>query len=413
MSHVVIIGAGFGGLAAAKALSRSSVQVTVIDKTNHHLFQPLLYQVATAGLSAAAIAAPTRHILRKQKNVTVVRAEVERIDLENKRVQVSDGQPIEYDHLIVAAGAAHSYFGRDDWARHAPGLKTLADAHHLRTRVLDAFERAEATGLTQAPLRFVIIGAGPTGVELAGTLAEIARHTLKGEFRRFSPATTEIVLMEGGDRVLASYSKALSASAKRQLESLGVRVRLGAKVTNITEDGVHFSADGQDTFMAATQVIWAAGVKASALAAALARDSESTLDRAGRLEVGPELTLARYPEVYVIGDMVSVRQGGQLVPGVAPAAKQMGEYAAKAILARRRHRQVQPFVYQDYGSMATIGRHRAIAALGRFEFSGIPAWLLWLFAHVFFLIGFRNRVAVLIDWAWQYWTMQRHARIYT
>jgi NADH:ubiquinone reductase (H+-translocating) len=413
MDHVVIIGAGFGGLAAAKGLARSSVKVTVIDKTNHHLFQPLLYQVATAGLSATAIAAPTRHVLRKQKNLTVLRADVSTIDLKAKQVLLADGGAVDYDYLIVAAGATHSYFGKDEWAERAPGLKTLADAHHIRTRVLDAFEKAEAAAATTTPLRFIVIGAGPTGVEMAGTLAEITRHTLKGEFRRFAPATTEIVLMEGGERVLASYSKALSASAKKQLESLGVKVCLGARVNDIDQRGVHFSQDGQQQYMAATQVIWAAGVQASPLAAQLAKDSGSSLDKAGRIEILADLTLPNHPDVFVIGDMVSLRVKGQAVPGIAPAAKQMGQYAAQAITARRRKRKLAPFAYQDYGSMATIGRHRAIASIGRFEFSGTPAWLLWLFAHVFFLIGFRNRLAVLIDWAWQYWTMERHARIYS
>jgi NADH:ubiquinone reductase (H+-translocating) len=413
--RVVIIGAGFGGLFAAKALKHASVDITIIDRTNHHLFQPLLYQVATAGLAAPSIAAPIRHVLRKQSNTTVLLGEVTDIDVKQREVVLSDGEHIAYDHLVVAAGATHSYFGKDEWAQVAPGLKTLDDAYTIRSRVLNTFEQAERTHDEEerkALLRFVVVGAGPTGVEMAGTFAEIARHTLSGEFRRIDVRSTEVLLLEGGTRVLSAYPQALSESAKRQLESLGVQVKLNARVTNIDALGVDVTTADGSIRIASKNVIWCAGVQASPLGLLLANATGATTDRAGRVQVQPDLTLPSHPEISVIGDLATVTTKGQPVPGVGPAAKQMGACAAKNILAQLAGQSTTPFRYIDYGSMATIGRHRAIAVLGGFEFGGFPAWFLWLFAHIFFLIGFRNRIAVLIDWASQYWTQQRHARIF-
>ncbi|KPF69997.1 pyridine nucleotide-disulfide oxidoreductase [beta proteobacterium AAP99] len=413
--RIVIIGAGFGGLAAAKALKNAPVDVTVLDRTNHHLFQPLLYQVATAGLAAPSIAAPIRHVLRKQANTTVLLAEVSGVDVAAREVLLEDGERVPYDHLIVASGATHSYFGRDDWAEHAPGLKTLDDAYAIRSRVLATFEHAERLtdpAARAACLRFVVIGGGPTGVEMAGTLAEIARHTLPGEFRRFDARATEVLLLEGGPRVLAAYPEDLSESARRQLESLGVQVRLNTRVTAIDAQGVEVSTPAGSERIATGNVIWGAGVKASPLGKVLAEATGATLDRAGRVQVLPDLSLPLHPEISVIGDLAVIESSGKPVPGIAPAAKQMGVCAAANVLARLAGQPARAFAYQDYGSMATIGRHRAIAQIGRFKFGGLLAWWLWLFAHIFFLIGFRNRIAVMIDWAAQYWTMQRHARIF-
>ncbi|WP_397608037.1 NAD(P)/FAD-dependent oxidoreductase [Silanimonas sp.] len=414
--RVLILGGGFGGLAAAKALKGAAVDVTLVDRTNHHLFQPLLYQVATAGLAAPSIAAPIRHILRGQRNVTVLMGEVVDIDLAARSVTLAEGGVLGFDHLVVATGATHSYFGRDDWATHAPGLKTLADAQGIRARLLEAFERAE--GSTDAAeraalLRFVVIGGGPTGVEMAGTLAEIARHTLQGEFRGIDPASAEILLLEGGARILAAYPEALSASAKRQLESLGVCVRLGAKVVGIDADGVDVEREGVRERLPTRNVVWGAGVKASPLGALLARAAGIDPDRAGRVPVTSDLSLPGHPEVQVIGDLAALSIDGQAVPGIAPAAKQMGQHAARNVIARLRGQATTPFRYRDYGSMATIGRHRAIGVIGGMRFTGLLAWWLWLFAHIVFLIGYRNRLVVLMDWASQYWTMQRHARVFS
>ena len=419
--RVLILGGGFGGLAAAKALRRAPVDVTVVDRTNHHLFQPLLYQVATAGLAAPSIAAPIRHILRKQRNTTVLMGEVTDIDLGARTVRLADGSALSFEHLIVATGATHSYFGRDEWAAHAPGLKTLADAQGIRARLLEAFERAERSADADeraALLRFVVIGGGPTGVEMAGTLAEIARHTLPGEFRGIDPSRAEILLLEGGARILSAYPEPLSASAKAQLESLGVRVRLGAKVVGIDADGVAVESAGGSgeparERLATRNVVWGAGVKASPLGALLAKAAGIDTDRAGRVPVLPDLSLPGHPGVQVIGDLAALSVDGQPVPGIAPAAKQMGQHAAKNVLARLGGRIATPFRYRDYGSMATIGRHRAIGVIGGMRFTGLPAWWLWLFAHIVFLIGYRNRLVVLMDWASQYWTMQRHARVFS
>jgi NADH dehydrogenase len=404
--HVVILGCGFGGLAAAKTFADAPVRVTLIDRENHHLFQPLLYQVATAGLASVAIAAPIRHIFRRQRNVTTLLAEALTIDVPGRLVSLEDGTTLVYDSLIVAAGATHSYYGHDAWARFAPGLKTLDDAMEIRRRILLAYERAErATDAVEQRrlLTFVVVGGGATGVELAGTLAEIARHTLRDEFRRIDSRTAHVVLVEGAERVLPTYPPDLSEKARRQLDRLGVQVCTSAMVTAIDADGVQFGG----VRMAAGTVVWAAGVAASPLGRALG----VPLDRAGRVAVAPDLSIPGHPEVFVVGDLATVTSDGEPVPGIAPAAKQMGRCAARNILARLRGAPAQPFRYRDYGSLATIGRHAGIALIGPFKFWGLPAWLFWLFIHIYFLIGFRNRLMVLADWAWSYMTFARNARI--
>ena len=416
LPHVVIVGCGFGGLEATKVLADAPVRVTLIDRSNHHLFQPLLYQVATAGLSAPSIASPIRHMRRHQRNLTVLMAEVEAIDKAARAVVLADGQRLAYDHLIVAAGATHSYFGNDQWQAHAPGLKTLADAFQLRARLLSAFERAETLpdAASRAPwLNFVVIGGGPTGVEMAGTLAEIARHTLRDEFRRIDPSRAQVLLVEGSDRILAAFKPAQSAQAQAQLERIGVVVRTGCRVVGIDEEGVDLqTADGGRERIASRTKVWAAGVAASPLA----RTLDVPLDRAGRVVVDEHMNIPGHPEVYVVGDMAaatSLEKDGSRkpVPGVSPGAKQAGRHAARQILARMRGRSEAPFRYRDYGNLATIGRKAAVADLGTIQFSGFAAWLFWLFVHVYVLIGFRNRVRVFADWAWAYFTFQRHARI--
>ncbi len=404
--HVVIIGGGFAGLWAARALAKAPVRITLLDRGNHHLFQPLLYQVATAGLSAPNIAAPLRQILRRQKNVTVLLGDVAGIAPDERRVRLGDGRALDYDHLLLASGATHAYFGHDAWAQHAPGLKTLDDALEIRRRILTAFERAEAEDDPErraAWLTFAIVGGGPTGVELAGTLAEIARHTLHGEFRRVDPRKARVLLLEAGPRVLASFPESLSAKARTQLERLGVEVRTGVPVAAIDGDGVQLG----DERIAARTVLWAAGVAASPLA----RDLGVPLDRVGRVIVMPDLSVPGHPEIFVAGDLASVQYDGKPVPGVAPAAKQMGRHVAHAIRARLQGRAPTPFRYRDFGNLATIGRMAAVVDLHGFRFSGLLAWWFWLAAHVFFLIGFRNRMVVLIDWAQAYWSYQRSARI--
>lgn len=431
LPRVVIIGCGFGGLEAARALRKAPVDITLVDRTNHHLFQPLLYQVATAGLSAPAIAAPVRHLFRKQDNVTTLLGEATSIDVEGRRVVLDDGLALPYDHLIVAAGATHSYFGRDDWAPFAPGLKTLDDAFEIRRRILLAFEAAEKEpdpALRAAWLTFVVVGGGPTGVEMAGTMAEIARHTLPGEFRRIDPASARILLLEGGSRVLQAMPDDLSQRAREQLEKLGVEVRLDARVVAIDAGTVEVQASGAGA-PAASQaintrcVIWAAGVAASPLGRQLAQQvGGATTDRAGRIAVEPDLSLPGHPEINVIGDLAAARSHPphgepRPVPGVSPAAKQMGRAAAANILRRLAGQPTRAFHYRDYGNLATIGRNAAVvdltAPVGHFRFSGYVAWLFWLFAHIYFLIGFRNRIVVLIDWASAYWSKQRYARVVT
>ncbi|RNF84519.1 NAD(P)/FAD-dependent oxidoreductase [Montanilutibacter psychrotolerans] len=411
--HVVIVGGGFGGLWATRALASAAVRITLIDRRNHHLFQPLLYQVATAGLSAPDIAAPLRHILRDQRNVEVRLGEVEAIDARARTVRLADGGSLAYDTLLLASGATHAYFGHDDWAEDAPGLKTLDDALHIRRRVLLAFERAEACtdpDERAAWLDFAVVGGGPTGVELAGTLAEIARHTLRHEFRNIDPAHARVRLLEAGPRVLSSFPEALSAKAQRQLERLGVEVVTGRPVGAIDARGYTLGdpADAANaTVVPARTVLWAAGVAASPLGALL----DAPRDRAGRVRVQADLSVPGHPEIFVAGDLASVQQDGKPVPGVAPAAKQMGAHVAAAIRARLAGKPVPAFRYRDFGNLATIGRMAAVVDVRGFALSGVLAWWFWLAAHVFFLIGFRNRLIVLINWAWAYWSYQRHARI--
>jgi NADH dehydrogenase len=412
MPHVIILGCGFGGLFAARHLAAADVRITMIDRSNHHLFQPLLYQVATAGLSAPAISAPIRHVLAKQKNLTTLMADVTDIDTARRVVVLDDASEMAYDYLIVATGSTHSYFGRDEWAEFAPGLKTLEDAFTIRRRILMAFEKAERESDPEkqaALLTFAVIGAGATGVEMAGTLIEIARHTLHGEFRHIDLQRAHVVLLEGSDRVLGTYPADLSEKARVQLTRLGVDVRTGSRVTGIDAGGVTYAdAQGEQRLSTAT-VIWSAGVAASPLGKTLGAE----LDRAGRVVVQPDLSIAGHPEVFVIGDLAAAQSNGQQVPGVSPAAKQMGALAARNIQSLIGQRPTGAFRYKDMGSLATIGRKAAVVMIGRFKFSGYAAWLFWLLVHVYFLIGFRNRLMVMTDWAWAYLTFQRNARIIT
>lgn len=400
--HIVVVGCGFGGLWAAQGLRKAPAEVTVVDRTNHHLFTPLLYQVATAGLSAPAIAAPIRHILAAQRNATVLLGDVKSIDAKQKRIALEDGAEIAYDYLIVATGSTHSYFGNDAWAPYAPGLKTLEDALEIRARILLAYERAEREtdpAKRAAWLTFVVIGAGATGVELAGTLAEIARHTLPGEFRRFDPRNARVVLVESTDRVLPPYPVELSEKARLQLERLGVTVWLGKRVTGVDAERVTLGMEQ----LSAKTVIWAAGVASSPLARSLG----APLDRAGRVRVAPDLSVPGHPEIFVVGDLAAVEG----VPGIAPAAKQMGTHAARNVILKIANQATKPFRYRDHGQLATIGRKAAVAVFGRVKLSGFPAWFVWLVAHIYFLINFRNRLVVLIDLAGAYWTFHRYARI--
>jgi NADH:ubiquinone reductase (H+-translocating) len=403
--RVVIVGGGFGGLAAARALAGAPVGVTLVDRENHHLFQPLLYQVATAGLSPAEIAYPIRRILRRQRNACVLLGEALAVDVAARRVRLADGD-VPYDQLILATGAAHSYFGRDGWEGHAPGLKTLEDALEIRRRALVAFEQAEREEDEEARrqwLTFVVIGGGPTGVEMAGAFAEIARHTLARDFRRFDPRSARVLLVEAGPRVLPAYPEELSEKARRQLEALGVQVWTGSPVTAVDGSGVEAGADR----IAARTVVWAAGVQGSPLARSLG----VPLDRAGRVRVRPDLTAPGLPAVFVAGDLASLEQDGRPVPGVAPAAIQMGRHAARNALRALRAEPLAAFRYRDRGSLATIGRRRAVGAIGSLRLSGLVAWLAWLGVHIFFLIGFRNRFVVLFTWAWAYLTYDRSARL--
>lgn len=418
--HVVIIGAGFGGLNAAQSLARAPLQLTVVDRKNHHTFQPLLYQVATAGLSPSEITAPIRSILGRKKNVEVLMAEVTGFDLERRVVQTPD-QEIPYDSLIIAAGASHAYFGHDDWEEFAPGLKTIEDALEIRRRVLLAFELAErqaAAGESFQPLNFVVVGGGPTGVELAGTLSEICRHSLAGEFRAIDPRRARIHLVEGGPDILPSYAPDLSRSAVEQLQRLGVDVMTSAMVTKVEAGAIYIG----ETRMEAAVILWAAGVSASPLGKKLGLP----VDRAGRVLVNPDLSLPNHPEVFVIGDLASLRdESGKLLPGVAPVAMQEGRFVAKLIrreIARGNSMtrstadgtSARPaFHYLDKGSLATIGRAAAIAQFGRVHISGYIAWLAWLFIHILFLIGFSNRLLVLIQWASSYITYERGSRLIT
>jgi NADH dehydrogenase len=406
--RVVIIGGGFGGLSAARALRAARVDVVLVDRRNHHTFQPLLYQVATAGLSPGDIASPIRHVLRRQRNVQVLLAEALAVDVARKTVRLDVGD-LPYDALIVAAGATHSYFGQDSWREAAPGLKTLDDALAIRRDVLLAFEKAERTAdgrVQRRLLTFVVIGGGPTGVELAGALAEIARHALKHEFRQIFPESARIVLLEAGGSILPSFTKRLGAYAEEALRDLGVEVRLGAKVTHV-EPGL-VRAGGED--IEAGTVIWAAGVTAAPLGATLG----APLDRAGRVRVRSDLTIDGRDDVYVVGDLAAFEMAdGRLLPGVAQVAMQQAVAAARNVERTLAGRPREPFVYRDLGNLATIGRARAVAELGRVRFSGHLAWLFWLFVHIWQLTGFRNRLLVFVQWAFAYLTYQRSIRLIT
>jgi NADH:ubiquinone reductase (H+-translocating) len=407
LPHVVIVGGGFGGIEAAQTLGRTKVRVTLVDRRNHHVFQPLLYQVATAALNPANIASPIRRILRGLPNVEVLLGDVISIDVQSKTVKLTDGE-LHYDYLIVATGATHSYFGHEAWSADAPGLKSIEDALEIRRRVFLAFEAAERESDPRRRrewMTFVVVGAGPTGVELAGSLAEIARHDLVDEFHSFNPARSRVILVEAGPRVLATYPEDLSAKAKKQLEGLGVDVRVDTKVIEV--DGLGVTTESGH--IAARTVLWGAGVQASPLAKTLG----APLDRAGRVKVEPDLTLPGSPEVFVIGDLAALEQDGKPVPGVAPAAMQGGKYAAKTILASVAGKPHDPFRYIDKGSLATIGRHAAVAEIGRFHLSGFVAWAAWSLIHVHFLINFRSRVLVMLEWGWLYLFHDRGSRLIT
>ena len=407
--RIVIIGGGFGGLYTARGLRHAEAEITVVDRHNYHLFQPLLYQVATAALNPSDIAAPIRSILRHQKNVSVILGDAIDVDVDAKRVQLADGT-IDYDFLVIATGATHSYFAHPEWERDAPGLKTIEDALEIRRRVLTAYEEAERETdpvKQEAWLTFVIIGAGPTGVELAGALSEIARQTMVRDFRRIKPASARVILVEGVDRVLPPYPPSLSASAQKQLESLGVEVITGAFASDVNDHEVRLSGD---RVIPTRTVLWAAGVQASPLAKSLG----VPLDRAGRVLVEPDLTIPGHKDVFVIGDLAAVKQrDGTFVPGVAPAAIQEGQHTAYNLDRALEGQPLRAFRYWDKGSLATIGRAAAVADLGKFKLSGFLAWIAWLAIHIFFLIGFRNRFLVITQWAWAYLTYQRGARLIT
>ena len=405
--RVVIVGGGFGGLYAARALARAPVEVTVVDRRNYHLFQPLLYQVATAALSPSDIAAPIRRVLRGQRNTRVILAEATAIDVAAQRVVLSDGE-LPYDFVILATGASHAYFGHDEYARFAPGLKSIEDALEMRRRVLLAYEAAERAidpAERRAWLTFVVVGAGPTGVELAGALAEIAGHSIGDDFRAIDTRAARVVLVEGLPRVLSAFPDQLSAKAVAQLERLGVEVRTGTLVTGIDAAGVTLGTER----LPARTVLWAAGVAASPLARSLG----VPLDRAGRVRVEPDLTIPGHPEVFVIGDVAILEQDGKPVTGLAAVAVQEGPHAARNVMHAVRGEPHEPFHYSDKGILATIGRAAAVASFGRVQVSGLVAWLLWLFVHIFLLIGFRNRFVVVFSWAWTYFTYERGARLIT
>jgi NADH dehydrogenase len=413
---VVIIGGGFGGLSAARRLRHAPVDVTLLDRRNHHLFQPLLYQVATGGLSPANIAVPLRAILKRQSNTRVWLAEAVDVDVARKQVILSDGR-LGYDTLVVAAGARHHYFGHDEWEQYAPGLKTIEDATEIRGRILFAFEAAEREAdpdHRRAWLTFVIVGAGPTGVELAGTIGELAHTTLRRNFRAINPADARILLIEGTDRVLPPYMPDLSAKATRALARLGVTVCTGAVVEDVRAGAVTIRRGGGSESIAGHTILWAAGVDASPLARVLARATGAALDRSGRISVEPDLSLPGHPEIFVIGDMANFsHQTGKPLPGVAPLAMQQGRYVADLIRRRLAGGTLPPFRYKDRGSMATVGRAAAVVDLGWIRFAGFFAWLTWLFVHLMYLVEFGNRVLVLIQWAANYFTRNRSARLIT
>ena len=406
--HVVIVGGGFGGLSAAQALRHAAVRVTVIDRNAHHLFQPLLYQVATAALSSSDIAEPIRAILRRQENAGVLMGEVTGVDKTRREVLLRDHASISYDYLVIATGARHSYFGREDWERFAPGLKTLEDARAIRNKLLLAFEGAELEddpARRQALLTFVVVGGGPTGVEMAGSIAELAYSALPSEYRHFDSRSARIILIQSGDKILQNFPNDLIGKAQRDLKRLGVEVRTGEKVDRIDENGVRLKS-GEE--IASRSVFWAAGITASAAGRWLQADT----DRAGRVWVDPDLSLRDQPEIFVIGDTAHIRD--QDLPGIAPVAKQQGHYVAEQIAHRIQGQSALPhFQYRNQGQLATIGRASAIADFGRLHFDGRLGWLLWLIAHIYFLIGFENRLSVMIQWGWSYFTYRRGARLIT
>ena len=406
--NVVIIGAGFGGLEAAKKLACQEVNVTVIDRANYHLFQPLLYQVATAALSPADIAAPIRGVLSKCRNLEVILAEVQSVDVQTRTVVAGD-LTLRYDYLILATGSRHSYFGHPEWERLAPGLKSLEDAVEIRRRLLMAFEFAEKTtdeAARRAAMTFVIVGGGPTGVEMAGAIAEIARYTLARDFRHIDSSSARVILIEGEPRVLASFPEDLRISAMNQLAQLGVEIRSGVHATNLTEEGLNVG----DEFIPCRLKIWAAGNTASSVGASLG----VPVDRTGRVMVNADLTIPGHQEVQVVGDLANFpHQSGQPLPGVSPVAMQQGRHAAENIMGMIGGERPRRFWYWDKGSMATIGRNKAVADLHAVHLTGFPAWLVWLFVHVLFLVGFRNRVAVLLQWGWAYFTFNKGARLIT
>ncbi|MBK7140609.1 MAG: NAD(P)/FAD-dependent oxidoreductase [bacterium] len=415
--HVVIIGGGFGGLNAVRALKRADVDVTLIDRRNFHLFQPLLYQVATGGLSPADVASPLRSILKNQKNVTILLGEVTTVDINNRIVELADKETIPYDSLIIGAGVRHHYFGHEEWSQAAPGLKSIEDALDIRTRIFLAFETAERE--TDPVVRcewmtFVLAGGGPTGVELAGALAEIANETLSKDFRRINPRDAKIILVEGNDRVLTSYPETLSAKARRSLERLGVDVRTSTLVTKVDDRGVEIKHGEQITRINARTVLWAAGVRATFDSEALVGGNRSLLDKAGRILVDPHLNIPGHEDIYVIGDLASfTHQTGEPLPGVAAVAMQQGTYASKAVVARLQGEQLRPFHYSFPGDMATIGRNAAVADIKGFRFSGMFAWLMWVFLHLMKLVEFDNRLLVFVQWLWYYVTHNRGARLIT
>ena len=414
--RVVILGGGFGGLSAARTLKRAPVDVTLADRCNYHLFQPLLYQVATGALSPANIAAPLRHVLKNQKNTNVLLAEAIHVDAAKRRVILSDGW-LEYDTLIVATGASHQYFGHDEWEQFAPGLKTVEDATDMRRRILLAFEtaeRQEEPAKIRAWMTFVIVGAGPTGAELAGALGEIANDTLRHDFRKIDPSKAHIILVEGTDRVLPTYPAKLSIAAREMLMRLGVTVRTGALVTNIAADSVTIREGGREETIAARTVLWAAGVLGSPLGRILAEEAGAPLDKAGRVIVEADLTIPGHPEIFVIGDLANFsQQTGKPLPGVAQPAIQEGRYAAKAIMSRLRGEKIEPFHYRDKGNLATLGRAAAVADLNWLRLSGVPAWFIWLFVHLLYIVEFKNRLLILLQWAYLYVTYDRSARLIT
>jgi NADH:ubiquinone reductase (H+-translocating) len=414
--RVVIIGGGFGGLSAVIELRKTPVDVTLIDRCNYHLFQPLLYQVATGSLSPANIASPLRDVLKKQENVRVLLGEAVHLDAANRRVILSDGG-VDYDTLIVATGASHQYFGHDEWEQFAPGLKTIEDATHMRRRILLAFEAAERESdpeKLRSWMTFVIVGGGPTGVELAGALGEIANDTLRGNFRNIDPTETRIILVEGTDRVLPTYPPKLSAAAQGMLERLGVSVRTGCFLTGVREDSVVVRMGDHSEEISTRTILWAAGVLASPLGRILGAEAGASLDKAGRVIVEPDLALAGHPEIFVIGDLANFsHHDGKPLPGVAQPAIQEGRYVGRTIAARLRGETLPPFHYKDKGNLATIGRGAAVADLNWLRLSGFPAWLIWIFIHLAYIIEFRNRLLVLVQWAWVYFTYDRSARLIT